>query len=833
MGESAVSVLRQALADELAKKVNKYGIVVWDDSNREYATIAAEVVPSDAEFAAWEGSFWALRRRIDPMLAAADPPRLIVYLPCKAPERDPLEELRKAGTKFVCRLETLIKQAVGGQLTDGRIRQIAQQARTIEQAEAALEGSEHGADARLVAVLGASSPSEMVRRLLTPRFDELLEAEDLWDAVVSFLTDAVGVDVPQARGEQLRRSLFAQLVLNVLRAAGAVLPDGLPVPERTPTDRQLCVAREAVARMRTDADAEHYRELARTVDEQLSLASCLEWDPALADCDIIAAVDRVAQDAAVHQLLQGDPRPAGALAGKRLESSWWARAGISGETGIESRWRVIAALANLQEKVRTTPVGDSFSDLLCWYATDGWEVDHAHRQVESLRAVAAIDSDALDEAFQAARASYETWLEHVLNAASTHDAAIDTADALESQRRVHKRVVAAEGPSVFIWVDALRFELGKALSERLTQLPATVEIQPAVATPPTLTPVGMAALLPDADDDLHLTMVGNDLRVRFGSDEVKTVADRVRRLEKAHGRVANLRLTDAVQRSNDWLRQQIESTDLLLIRSQEIDQRGESDLLACTWGDFENILSVLATLVARLLYVGVRSVVIAADHGFLALPREIGPDRVIDPPLGGTGELHRRVWIGRGGTSTSATVKVPLGSFGVRSDLDLILPKGLGVFRAGGGLQFLHGGISPQEMIVPVITITASDTASKPELSIRAQLVGERVTTGVVTIRIEVEGQSRQFEDTGTVRVQLTAGREPCSRILGGDRVDPAGGTVSVAPGQTGIVTLQITRNLPAGSDLNLDVIDATTGTRLDRQPVEVAVDVTVEDDLG
>src|SRR5690606_32722508 len=111
--------------------------------------------------------------------------------------------------------------------------------------------------------------------------------------------------------------------------------------------------------------------------------------------------------------------------------------------------------------------------------------------------------------------------------------------------------------------------------------------------PPTLTPVGMAALLPDAALHMQLVLVGNKVRVLFGSDEVKTVTDRVARLEQAHGRVANLRLTDAVQRGNDWLRNHLETSDLVLIRSQEIDHRGESDLLACTWGDFENVLTVL------------------------------------------------------------------------------------------------------------------------------------------------------------------------------------------------------------------------------------------------
>lgn len=826
-----MTILRHALAQELRSKVDKYGIVVWDDPNREYATVAAELAPPDATFEQWDGSFYSLRRRIEPLLADAHPPRLVIYLPCAVPDRDPLAEARDAGTVFVRRLDTLIERAANGQLTSKRIREIAAQARNIEQAEAALEGSDQGADARLVAVLGASSPSDMVRKLLTRHFDEGLDAEDLWSAARSFLEDAVGVSLSDSSGEELRRDVFRQITLNILTATGADLSDSLPAAT-TPTERQLRVAREAVVLLRSGGEVNEYKRLVRLVDKDLHLEAHLEWDPALTDCDITAAVDAVAHEAAIDMLLEGDHSTAGSLARKRLESSWWARSGASGETRIESGWRVIRAIADLEEAVRAAPAGTSFSGLLSWYADEGWRVDAAHRQVESLRAVMAIDSESLDKAFQAARSAYDAWLECLLDSVSSMASDADPGNATLSQRHIHRKVAEAEGPTVYIWVDALRYELGQALTERLQQLPATINVDPAIATPPTLTPVGMAALLPDAALHMQLVLVGNKVRVLFGSDEVKTVTDRVARLEQAHGRVANLRLTDAVQRGNDWLRNHLETSDLVLIRSQEIDHRGESDLLACTWGDFENVLTVLTTLVARLLHVGARTVVIAADHGFLALSRELGPDRVVDPPTG-AGELHRRVWIGQGGTATDATVKVPLSSFGVRSDLDLIIPKGLGVFRAGGGLQFFHGGISPQEVIVPVITVTASDITPEPARTIGARVAGDRITTGVVVASLEADGEPDLFGSMSKVRVQLTEGREPCSRIIGGEGVDIAAGTVEVAPGQPRTVTLQITRNLSAGTELDLDVIDASTGTRLSRQPVEVPVDVTVEDDLG
>ena len=121
---------------------------------------------------------------------------------------------------------------------------------------------------------------------------------------------------------------------------------------------------------------------------------------------------------------------------------------------------------------------------------------------------------------------------------------------------------------------------------------------------------------------------------------------------------------------------------------------------------------MLQTAVAKLLHAGIQRVVITADHGFLAV-RQLGEEPKIDKPSTGTGELHRRAWIGRGGTASESTVKVPLAAFGIGGDLDIIAPRGLGVFASGGGLQFFHGGLSPQELIVPVITVTADETTRR------------------------------------------------------------------------------------------------------------------------
>ena len=66
------------------------------------------------------------------------------------------------------------------------------------------------------------------------------------------------------------------------------------------------------------------------------------------------------------------------------------------------------------------------------------------------------------------------------------------------QTEVYPAVVESKArPAAYFLVDALRYEMGVELMKQLEGV-QELTINPAVAALPTITPVGMAALLPDA-----------------------------------------------------------------------------------------------------------------------------------------------------------------------------------------------------------------------------------------------------------------------------------------------------------------------------------------------
>lgn len=828
-----MSPLREHLSTKLHAKLQRYGIVVWDDQEGAYGEIAEDVVPEGTAIARFDGSWFELRRTIEASLSGDSPPALLVYVPIAAPDPDPLEELRAVGAKFQLLLATAIRSSLSGQLTESRIEELGKQCSTIIEAEAAISGGGNESDARLVTIVGRSSTAEIAHQLLAGNHDEKVQSDQLLSVVNDFFVKALGARTATGSFAEMRRAAFRHLVLVSIESTGAELPAEVAGVHQAPTTNQRKTCLLALEALQHDRGAtDEVLELAENADSLLRLPLVLEWHDSLMGVDATITMDEVAIREAIRRLDDGRWLDATTLAEHRLATSWWAQPNQLHTNDLPTRWRAIRAIASLHTAI-ADPISKSAStiELVGWYEEFGWKVDTAYRQLELLRVTAGADLNEFDELFATGRASYEDWLDRVLTRTATALANDAHLPDSKLQRHVHRTEVRNQPRTAYLLVDALRYELGHDLASRLGRLNAVVELRGAVAAVPTITPVGMAALTPGADVDYRVDLDADDrLHVAIGGERVVAVPERVKRLEDAHGKVADVPLDKLAQLTNRELRKAIDGSSLVLVRSTEIDTDGESDQLAASWGSFDSILEVLHTAVARLLHAGIERVVISADHGFLAV-RRLGEDRRIEKPPTGKGELHRRAWIGRGGAATESTVKIPLSDFGIAGDLDIIAPRGLGVFTSGGGLQFFHGGLSPQELIVPVITVTSSEVTAEPKYEIQLSVAGARISTGVVAITIQMTGDL--FTRESGVRVALTQDGQRIARVVGGDGYDAQTETIDAAVDSPRVITMQISENLVAGSTATLEVLDAATGVRLGAAiDVDVVANVIVEDEL-
>jgi len=337
-----------------------------------------------------------------------------------------------------------------------------------------------------------------------------------------------------------------------------------------------------------------------------------------------------------------------------------------------------------------------------------------------------------------------------------------------------------------------------------------------------------------AKSGLKLALDGKQqLQVFVDGALVKGVPDRLDILRAAYGQVEDIPLTEIFDQGEVELRERIGSARLVLVRSQEIDEALESDKTAAGWRYIKELKSLISRAVARLAQAGVGRMVVASDHGFLILSRKLGPDRVIDPP-GGQGELHRRCWVGKGGSTTASTARIPLAELGGEGELDLIVPRGLAIFSTGGARRFFHGGLSPQEWVIPVLDIRTKVSAGVYPVIAKVEVVGQKIMTGIFSATVEL--QQNLFSETVSARVvpHRLGEADEVARIRGGEGYDETTGVIRLAGGQSQLLTFQVVSNLKKGELVVLDLLAAETDRLMVRsKEFKVAADVRVKEDGG
>jgi hypothetical protein len=250
----------------------------------------------------------------------------------------------------------------------------------------------------------------------------------------------------------------------------------------------------------------------------------------------------------------------------------------------------------------------------------------------------------------------------------------------------------------------------------------------------------------------------------------------------------------------------------------------------------DSMLTYLRRGVRILADHGIKSIILAADHGHL-FADEISDEMKIDAPGGKTADLHRRVWVGEGGTADKAFLRAPLSSLGIDSDFDIATPWNTAVFKvAGGNLAYFHGGMSPQELIVPVVVLNSTAKAGGTPAGIAWTLTPgtAKLTTRFFSVQIAgAQSESSLFGfEPPKVRIEIRANKKvvsvPVSASYG---FEDATGEIKLKVAEQdakrlepNTVTLMIAEDITQKT-VGVYLLDATTGAELAAPlTVEVAI---------
>ena len=719
-----------------------------------------------------------------------------------------LYELDCGGKSYEPSLRGLARNELRQWYTDGDIDQLlAPESLTYHDVVRFLlrESGEGGGRASLVKlVLGNGSSEQLVCRWLVDnesgRLDAELESKQAAPELLRLVQARLGlgfapdVGLAKARHQTLRYVLVNEFRLD----HGDTLPAQLSVVSSPATKDETQRVREVAERLRRD-HPDAYSDIADGIEREFNLSALKIPADALGTTDTFRFEEAVLLEHAAALIADAHYEQALKLVDARRRSFWvdrsldrlgqWETCRLMADLGRE-----VARVRPLLKKANATPKS--------WvedYASDWYRADLAQRALESWLAKLEDEPEpTLEKALGLVRRNHEALLKEMSRGyTSSLESAGWSVEGVLHQTRIYPEFVEpVRGRVAYFFVDAMRFEMAADLVEQLEGA-QEVRLVPATGALPSITPIGMAALLPGASSSFSVVDNKGRLAARIRDTVMLGLAERKKYLKAVRPDAVDVDLGELLQKSSRVLQKRLGNTRLVIVRSQSIDGLGEIDGGLLARQIMDTVIGNLARAVRKLARAGVEHFVITADHGHQFSIRK-DEDMLMDKPGGDTVDQHRRCWAGRGGYAPAAATRVSGANLGYDTDLDFIFPKGLAVFRAGGDLAFHHGGPSLQEMIVPVVTLriplATTETATGSKVTIEGH--PSVLTNRTFGIRVVVTGDLFAQEPVPVRVVLLAEGLEAgrCGMAVDAE-LDRASGILLVQPGKPATVAMMLVRD--------------------------------------
>jgi hypothetical protein len=840
--------LHDYVAKQLASHLKEKGIVVWYDVRREFspfiielrgreppyeAVAQVETPAGPANLAEYRGSFFELRALLEPFVAGDEAQRVVVYVP--GVERDHqhsvLMEMEKAGEAYEPQLKRLARNVLRQRYTDGTIDELlAPEGVSYGDLTRALADTTAEPPSMLKAVFHEASGNEAILAewLVKDQRDADIQTKGAATELAKLIRSRLGLEVAaDASLAQVRSATLRYVLVGEFRADLRCTPPAslASVPGPKTKEHQAAV-RELAGRLRKQ-HAEAYTAAATRVEKELGLPEANLPPEALGSIDTFPFEERALLEHCGALLASKRFAEARALVVER-ETSFW----LSRDFSRKAQWEACKRMADLGAlavavQASVSGVGVDPAAWVDAYASkDGWQqLDQAQRRLETL--VTLVD-EPTEKALGVVRRLYEDTCNAMAEGFSKALANGHwTIPQTLHQTQIFSEVVSARPkPVAYFFVDAMRYEMGLDLVERLPRT-AEVSTSPAISVLPSITPLGMAALLPGAAASFSVVAEKGKLGARIDETFLPDLAARKKLAAARIPHLVDLTLDELLSLVPSKLAKRLEGAQVVIVRSQEIDHAGEGAFSAQAWTVMDNVLSNLARAIGRLSRAGVEHAVVTADHGHFFFSNDRDESMRTDSPGGQVVELHRRCWIGKGGATPPACIRVDARALGYDSDLEFVFPVGSGVFKAGGDLAFHHGGASLQEMVVPVISVRLKQRESGRPVSkqIEVTRLPDVVTNRIFSVSIQLGGSNLAlFASAMNVRPTLMAdGRQVGTVGMAvGAPLDAATGCITLHPARPVTVAFRLLdENVSA---VRVVIQDPTTDADLYRSPKDIPV---------
>lgn len=267
---------------------------------------------------------------------------------------------------------------------------------------------------------------------------------------------------------------------------------------------------------------------------------------------------------------------------------------------------------------------------------------------------------------------------------------------------------------VFVIIsDALRYEIAESLSDQLRrETQSKVTLSSCEAIFPTITKMGMAALLPHTKLDASLKGTGN---LSISADGIPTDATyREKVLKATNPNSTALRFDSIIGLKRAERQELVKGVDVVYIYHDKVDEASHTSDNA-VFPACEEAIAELKNLVRIIVneFGGTR-IFITADHGFLYTYSPLKEDDKLDKAdfADHVVELGRRYAVTD--QQANPAYLLPVRFIEGTTDFSAFAPReNIRIKKLGSGMNYVHGGISLQEMVVPVIEYQFLRSGSK------------------------------------------------------------------------------------------------------------------------
>lgn len=812
------------LTGSLADRLKNRRVVTWYDRRDDFQGFVAELaggsVPDACrldevhigdtvvKLCVLQESFFEVKFTVEPLVESGRPDLLVIYIAGRIRDDQTavLLELEAGGDRWEPQLKREARRVLKKHYGDGRIDQFLESdSVTYEDIVGLLktpDSSSGGGGALLDVILKdarGSNTDILADWLAVDSYDDQIIEKGADSELRQLIGSRLGLDLTEVTSLADARLKTARYVLigefrNDLSGDAPGALEMVPQPgTKAQTDTLLSVAR-AIRQRHPDS----YTELADRIESEFNLAA-QGIDPSrLGGIDTFRFEERRLLEFCGQLILDGQFENARELVQQRRDS-FWARHQFQ----RQEQWAAYELATELRAAV--AKIGKELPDdgrtAVHWIegytADDGWfRADLLHRRFESTLSAMSEPIES-EQVVNRVRQDYDVLLERMTQGFVAAFARSECSiPGILHQTHVYEDEVRSTNENVcYVLVDALRFEMGVELKS-LLESADELKLQPAIGVIPTITPIGMAALMPDADKSFSVVEHKKSLGAQIQTSLSGSMNERRKIWSGSVPGIVDVGLDKVLSESSSKLQKRIADAPLLLVRSTEIDAMGEGGNTALTRQVLDTAINNVAKAVKRLAALGISRFVVAADHGHLfALERE--ESQRIDKPGGETVSMHRRCWAGRGGANPPGTIRITSAQLGYDSDLDFVFPNGNSVFKAGGDLTYHHGGLSLQELVIPVLTVrmAAPKVDAGPDVKITLSKMPKQIANRIVTFGFSV-GQDLFSSEEIIVRPVLQCGGQHVGHagMALDATLDPENHCVTLKPGSSCTVGIQLLR---------------------------------------